>query len=275
MDFVFTTAPRRVAASMCNPFAWEALRLGHRASPVAVRRGPAGLEAMMETPGEEPPADPFVYGHTGLVEAVLQGGSPGWRVDWRPEHYDRELWIERKGELMWNPKARILTLSEAQEQWRSGSMHLCPSGADSGPKAFKGFFCDRSDLAFELGRAARGNRLDPNMRVALSSLNLPEREYRCALIHGEIIAAGQYLREGALEETDSMPEEALAFAREAARGWLPGDFCVMDVAVKGPRMGVLEFNGLHASGLYSLRRELIIEAIAHAWPPHPRPKAAP
>lgn len=275
MDFAFTTAPERVSASMCKPMAWEALRQGHGAYPVAVRRGPDGLFVEMETPGEAFPADPFVYGHTGLVSVIAQGSSPGWRVDWSADQYDRELWIQRCGDLMWNKDAQILTLSEALEAWTSGPMHLCPSGADSGPKAFKGFFCDRSELAFELPRAGKGNILDPSMRVALSPPDEPEREYRCVIIQGRLVAAGLYFENRSLVETTFAPPRVEAFANEAARVWLPGEFCVMDIAVKGDRMGVVEYNSLHSAGLYSILREPVVRGISEAWPRAPRPKNGP
>jgi hypothetical protein len=273
MDFAFTTAPERVNASMCRPLAWQAQRLGHGVHALRLRFESGLWSASMEDPEAEFPADPFVYGHTGAVLAVSQGAVPGWSTLWDPLQYDRELWIEKLGAGMWNPRAKILPLEQALAQWSRGRMHLCPSGADSGPKAFKGFCCDREDLNFELGRAAKGVRLDPRMRVALSEPNEPDQEWRCALIDGRLVASGRYMLQGRLAETRGAPPEVEAFAREVAAAWLPGSCCVVDVGQGADgRLGVVEFNDAHASGFYALDREAIVRALAEFWPSRPRPK---
>jgi hypothetical protein len=277
MDFAFTTAPERVAASMCRPMAWEAMRQGHKVHGLTFRQTPQGFAVFAENPGEPLPEDPFLYGHTGLVLAAAQGAVPGWRVDWDPARYDRELWIELLGDSMWNAKARITTLGEAMASWTSGTMHLCPSGADSGPKAFKGFCCDREQAEFELARAAKSTdtrRPDPAMRVALSPPDAPKEEYRCVFVHRELVACGRYLLDGSLAETRGAPPEIEDFARSIGSRWLPDDYCVVDVGVRHGKIGVVELNGLHASGLYSISREPIVAAIAASWPSFPKPARA-
>lgn len=272
MDFVFTTTPERVAASMCKPMAWAALDAGHRVVPVHIRRENGRAIAQAEDATQELPANPFAYGHTGLVEAIASGAMEGWRVDWQAKSFDRELWIQELGDLMWNHRARILPLSEALREWKSGHMHLCPSGADSGPKAFTGLRCDRADLGFELAKASRGNSLNPAMRVALSESRLPEREWRCVFVQGEWVAAGQYMDQGRVQCARGAPERVDAFAREVARRWLPGEYCVMDVAQGEHGLGVVEFNSLHSSGLYELDRSRVVASIAEAWAPAAKPR---
>ena len=276
MDFAFCTAPHRIASSMCHPMAWEALRQGHRVHAINTSYDADSRRWIpsMENTGEEPPADPFLYGHTGLALCSRDNPEMGWHSDWDAAQYDRELWIEKMGEAMWNHEARIITLSEALAEWTSGAMHICPSGADSGPKAFKGICCDRSELGFELPRASRGNALRDDMRVALSRPDAPDAEYRCVFIDGELVASGRYLLDGSLQETQGSPPSVDAFAKEAAAIWLPGSYCVLDVGVKGSRQGIIEYNSLISSGLYQISRTAVVSAIANSWPHRQKPTMA-
>lgn len=271
MDFVFTAAPERIAASMVRPMAWAAIDRGHQAMAVQVRRLDGAVMIEPEDKSQGLPDFPFAYGHTGLVEAIARGAVEGWRVDWSPDRFDRELWIEKLGGAMWNSSAKILSLTDALDQWRSGRMHLCPSGADSGPKAFKGMACDRSELTFELARASRGNVLDPNMRVALSNADAPDQEWRCVFVKGQLVASGRYMDEGKVSCERGADASVESFAREAASVWLPGNFCVLDVAKKGAKWGVMEFNSLHSSGLYDIDRSAVVDAVAQAWSVQPVP----
>lgn len=272
MDFIFTTTPERVAASMCRPMAWAALDRGHGVHAVRTWRESGIWRTQMETPEAMPPADPFAYGHTGLVEAIAEGAMPGWRLDWIRENFDRELWIQKLGRQMWNHKARVMPLGEALSEWTSGRMHLCPAGADSGPKAFKGICVDFAERGFELGRASKGRALDRDMRVALSEPDQPWSEYRCVFAGGVYAAAGRYMDAKALSEEPEAPERVVCFAKEIASQWLPGRHCVVDVGVgEDGRLGVVEFNSLHSSGLYSIKRDLVIQAVAEAWPRDPKP----
>ena len=269
MDFVFTTA--NSSSSMCNPFAWTAKTLGHNITALQVKNVEGHINVYTEDPGQALPVNPFAYGHTGLVEAISKGVVDGWRVDWVPQVYDRELWLNQLGDLMWNKYAKILSLADALSVWKSGRMHLCPSGADSGPKAFKGLLCERGDLDFLLPRAAKGRVLDPSIRVALSELNLPDKEWRCVFIGGEWVAAGLYLDRGVLRCERGAPNHIESFAKEVAKVWVPGDFCVMDIAqsVEGD-LGVVEFNSLHSSGLYDLDRSKVVCAINNGWAHNPK-----
>lgn len=265
MDFALSTTPPRISQSLCHPMAWEALRLGHQVHPTHVHFENGQYHLLPENSQDELPKAPFVYGHSGLVVAVKQGAMPGWQVDWNPDLYDRGYWIRNHAELMWNDQAQIITLQDALKQWKQGLMHLCPSGADSGPKAFKAVCADRKDLTVLLANAAQGRALDPQMLVSLSHPNLPDSEYRCVFVGGELITAGRYLTRGVIDESRDAPEEVLAFAREAAQSFLPGEYCVMDVGVKGARMKIIEFNALHSSGLYQISREKVIHALDEHW----------
>ena len=82
MDFVFSNAPSRIVA-MTRPMAWATLDEGHAIFEERTQFEDGAWRMELQNPALEVPKNPFVYGHTGTVEAIAGGNAPdGWRVAW-------------------------------------------------------------------------------------------------------------------------------------------------------------------------------------------------
>lgn len=142
-----------------------------------------------------------------------------------------------------------------------------PCGADSGPKAFKGFFATNDTLGDAWFHSTGGKDKNLDMRVAVSAPRLPVEEYRLAFMRGECIDASLYLINGSLSLSRGAPADVLEFATWVARNQpLPSTHCAVDVGVDASgAMGIIEFNSLHSSGLYAMDRSVVVEGIARTW----------
>lgn len=201
MDFVFSNAPSRIVA-MTRPMEWAALDEGHE-------DGAWRME--LQNPALEVPQDLFVYGHTGTVAAVTEGHAPkGWRLAWDPLSFDAQHWSTTYGDAMWNhASVRFMTLDEALTQWPEEGWHMRPCGADSGPKAFKGFFSTRAGLDAAWATSRQGRGRNGLTRVAVSSARLPHEEYRLVFMRGVCVEASLYLVDGHLVVQRGAPAHVL------------------------------------------------------------------
>ncbi len=222
----------------------------------------------LQNPALEVPKNPFVYGHTGTVEAIAGGHAPdGWRAAWNPLSFDALHWSTTYGDAMWNhASVRFMTLDEALAQWPEEGWHMRPCGADSGPKAFKGFFSTRAELNEAWATSRQGRGRNEHTRVAVSSARLPHEEYRLVFMQGVCVDASLYLVDGRLTLSRGAPAHVIDYATASpviircpvriARwmwAWTPRD------------MGIIEFNSLHSSGLYAMDRTAIVRGIARTW----------
>lgn len=265
MDFVFSNSPHRTAV-MTRAFAWAALDRGHQVFEERTVYDGSQWHIEMQNPEQLPPKNPFLYGHTGVCAAVHAKNCPeGWTVAWDPFSFDAGYWQEQYGDLMWNQVA-ILQLQEALDSWPEEGQHLRPCGADSGPKAFKAFFCDKASLPTTWPTILEHRVYRPVMRVAVSKARLPDAEYRLVFIHQEFVDGSLYLERGKLHLQHGAPTSVVAFAKDiAASHRLPSSHCVMDIGVDSQGMGIIEFNSLHSSGLYEVNRQRVVDAIAASW----------
>ncbi len=268
MDFVFSNAPSRIVA-MTRPMAWAALDEGHAIFEERTRFEDGAWRMELQNPALEVPQDPFVYGHTGTVAAVTEGHAPkGWRVAWDPLSFDAQHWSTTYGDAMWNhASVRFMTLDEALTQWPEEGWHMRPCGADSGPKAFKGFFSTRAGLDAAWATSRQGRGRNGLTRVAVSSARLPHEEYRLVFMRGVCVEASLYLVDGHLVVQRGAPAHVLDYATSVARNHpLPSTHCAVDVGVDHQgNTGIIEFNSLHSSGLYAMDRTAIVRGIAQTW----------
>ena len=141
MDFVFSNSPQRTA-TMTRSMVWAALDEGHIIFEESSHFEDGSWRMTLQNPELTIPANPFVYGHTGTVAAVAGGAAPaGWHVAWDPQSFDALHWSQVYGDAMWNhASVQFMALEEALARWPDQGWHMRPCGADSGPKAFKGFF---------------------------------------------------------------------------------------------------------------------------------------
>lgn len=267
MQFVFSNAPARIA-HMTRAVAWAALDAGHDIFEERTQFEKGHWQIELQNSAAEIPLNPFLYGHTGAVAAVANGfAPPSWHVAWDHVSFDAEQWSSIYGDRMWNNHAQFLSLGDALERWPEAGWHMRPCGADSGPKAFKGFFSNRRSLASAWAQNCQGATKNKDMRVAVSSPRPPFQEYRLAFMQRTCIDASLYLNNGIVTQQRGAPSNVWNYAMDVAMHYpLPSTHCVMDIALSlDGQMGIVEFNSLHSAGLYAMDKSRIVHAIAHTW----------
>ena len=268
MDFVFSNSPQRTA-TMTRSMVWAALDEGHIIFEESSHFEDGSWRMTLQNPELTIPANPFVYGHTGTVAAVAGGAAPaGWHVAWDPQSFDALHWSQVYGDAMWNhASVQFMALEEALARWPDQGWHMRPCGADSGPKAFKGFFSDRGGLDKAWSESRQCRERAGTMRVAVSAARLPREEYRLAFMQGECVDASLYLTDGRLTLSRGAPAHVLDYATSVARNHpLPSTHCAVDVGVDADgSLGIIEFNSLHSSGLYTMDRTQVVRGITRTW----------
>jgi hypothetical protein len=167
------------------------------------------------------------------------------------------------GPHLLNQRYTILPSAEAvrhrdalyEDLGRGGEVFVRPNGCQ---KLFTGRRVAKDDFAAALGPA----RYDPTTLVLVARPRDIAREWRLAVAEGAVIAASQYLHDGAAEVAPGCPDEVRAFAAEAlaeAR-WEPDDIFMMDVCESEGRLYLLELNGFSCAALYACDARPVVAA---------------
>lgn len=91
--------------------------------------------------------------------------------------------------------------------------------------------------------------------VLVSDLKQPGVEYRFVCIDGEAIAGSSYLDHGKFCLTKPVDKSMLKMASEFASLYKPSDIYVMDLALSGNEVSIIEHNCWNGSGLYNIDME--------------------
>lgn len=91
--------------------------------------------------------------------------------------------------------------------------------------------------------------------VLVSNIKQPGVEYRFVCIDGEAIAGSSYLDHGKFCLTKQVDKSMLKMAAEFANLYKPSDIYVMDLALSGDGVNIVEYNCWNGSGLYNINME--------------------
>lgn len=167
--------------------------------------------------------------------------------------------FEYNEDLMWSKQLFQGTLKEATKLSGDDVIFVRPEIDD---KLFSGMTCTYDELA---KMAKRMIDADPNLknsRIFVGEYDVPEFEYRLFVVEYDIITSSKYRENGKLTIERDSPHNVIRFASEFIDEYLTPCSCVIDVGVKGDKIGIIEVNSINNSGFYDIDKELLVRALA-------------
>ncbi len=105
------------------------------------------------------------------------------------------------------------------------------------------------------------SEINLDTEVVLTKNKQIKAEWRWFVIGRKAISGSMYrFKENTIKER-VVEKNLIDEAQEFANKWLPHENCVMDLALVGDELKVIEFNGINASGFYNHDVKLIFDSI--------------
>jgi hypothetical protein len=86
-------------------------------------------------------------------------------------------------------------------------------------------------------------------------------EWRWFVVGGKVISGSMYRAHNQLRKMRVVEQDLINEAQLLADKWLPDECCVMDLALVGEELKVIEFNCINSSGFYDNDVNAIFEAL--------------
>ena len=112
-----------------------------------------------------------------------------------------------------------------------------------------------------IGDSSEGAMLSPETVIVLCEPQNIDAEYRWFVVGGKVVTGSYYRHSGQMYKQRVTDEKQIAEAQTFADKWLPHENCVMDLALVGDEVKVIEFNSINGSGLYDNDAEAIFDAL--------------
>jgi len=104
-------------------------------------------------------------------------------------------------------------------------------------------------------------RLDASTEVVVCPPQEIDCEWRWFIVGGKIVTGSIYRIHNQLRSIEELDQTVIDEAQELANGWLPDSCCVMDVALVGDTVKIIEFNCINSSGFYACNVDKIFAAL--------------
>lgn len=104
-------------------------------------------------------------------------------------------------------------------------------------------------------------KLDLTTKVVIGEPRNIKAEWRWFVIDGKIVGGSMYRRNGRLYSKRELDTATIDEAQQLANIWLPDSCCVMDTALVGDELKVIEFNCINSSGFYDNDVAAIFKAL--------------
>lgn len=93
-------------------------------------------------------------------------------------------------------------------------------------------------------------KLEPDTPVVLCEPKNIQAEFRWFVVGGKVVSGSMYRKNNQLKSMFIKDKTMIDDAQKLASKWLPSPCCVMDVALVGDELKVIEFNCINAAGAY-------------------------
>lgn len=103
--------------------------------------------------------------------------------------------------------------------------------------------------------------MPPDTEVVLSSPKDISAEWRWFIVDGKIVDGSMYRAHGQLRKIHETDKQVIYEAQALADKWLPHQCVVMDTALLGDEVKVIEFNCINSSGFYDNDVSKIFKAL--------------
>jgi hypothetical protein len=103
--------------------------------------------------------------------------------------------------------------------------------------------------------------MSPEMKVVIATPKPIKAEWRWFIVDGKIVDGAMYRAHGQLIKTRELDQDVIQEAQDLANTWLPDPCVVMDTALVGDEVKVIEFNCINSSGFYGHDVNLIFKKL--------------
>lgn len=104
-------------------------------------------------------------------------------------------------------------------------------------------------------------KLEPETMVVVSAPREIQAEWRWFIVGGKVISGSMYRAHGQMRLERVTEQKMIDEAQSFADKWLPDQCCVMDLALVGGELKVIEFNTINSSGAYDNDVSAIFKAL--------------
>lgn len=104
-------------------------------------------------------------------------------------------------------------------------------------------------------------KLDAGTKVVLCDPQPIKAEWRWFIVGGKVVSGSMYRAHNQLRKERVTEQAMIDEAQKFADDWLPSPCCVMDLALVGDELKVIEFNCINSSGFYDNDVNAIFKAL--------------
>nr|WP_250807161.1 ATP-grasp domain-containing protein [Neorhizobium tomejilense] len=199
-----------------------------------------------------------IYGSVGWMKRFKASRYSRW-VHYDEDTFAATTWVPLLGVKAFNRTGSVLTAEEVGRKLAEGGrLHVRPDRDD---KAFAGTLFDEKGWREML--TERSGRLGKDMSSIACWASEPreiDAEIRCWIVDGNLVEASYYRRGGRLDTLRVQDAELLHELSRLGELHVPCCNYVMDIAVYGVSLEVLEYNPIHSSGWYAADVAKILDA---------------
>ena len=104
-------------------------------------------------------------------------------------------------------------------------------------------------------------KLEPTTQVVVCAPQNIQAEFRWFVVGGKVVSGSMYRCHNQLRSMRMTTPEEFEEAQKFATKWLPAPCCVMDLALVGDELKVIEFNCINSSGAYDADMSAVFKAL--------------
>lgn len=224
---------------------------GHRLEVVRV------IPFIHEIEGKVPVIDgpAVVYGSIGVAKlAEKHNWNPGVFTG----KFEYSNYCDKVGNLMLNPDARVMKLSEVNE---IGEFFIKPNDDN---KAFAGTVIHGEEFEEWLNNLRHIGYLDDSdFDVVVSSKKNLAMEWRSIVVGGEIVESSIYRQWQSVMPERNRNADVDALIMQAHELFEPAPVYVVDVAQTEEGLRIVEYNTFNSAGFYACDPARVVEAVSN------------
>lgn len=203
----------------------------------------------------------FYYGSTGGFRMLVERYGVTSNVYTNPSTLDSRTWSNHLAHNLLNPHPEIMPLHAFEERIQSGQIRDAFVRPVVEQKAFTGCVIQAdadgviNTNGIWIDRFLHRKNHDPQMLLAVSPVVSSPivAEWRCVSLDGHVELMSRYKKDGRLSVLGEVVPGVVVFVDNVLKAWHPDRAMIVDVALlANGEYRIVEFNGLHSSGLYAI-----------------------
>jgi hypothetical protein len=210
------------------------------------------------------PTEPLTifYGSSNFVTNVHRSGR--WRpaVFFDEKEFRYSVALHKFGNHLLNSDAEVTTM-DAYSRRDLPADQLIFVRPDGDLKEFAGGTQTFGEFQAWCEKLRPGGfTLELSSSIVVANPKDIDHEWRLFVANGKVASGSHYREFGRLAPSPIVSAEVMAFGEEMARLWSPAPAFVLDIALVGETLKIVEVNGFNSSGFYASDVKAIIKAVS-------------